>query len=61
LRAVPTDVEADGEALPRVTIEKAAGVKCERCWRYVRRVSVDPTWAGLCDRCQEALAQPTNA
>ena len=44
----------------RVTIERATGVKCERCWRYVPAVSTDPAWAGLCDRCQEALAQPVN-
>jgi isoleucyl-tRNA synthetase len=43
-----------------VTIERATGVKCERCWRYVPAVSTDPAWAGLCDRCQEALAQPVN-
>jgi isoleucyl-tRNA synthetase len=43
-----------------VTIERASGVKCERCWRYVPAVSTDPAWAGLCDRCQEALAQPVN-
>ncbi len=42
----------------RVTIERAGGVKCERCWRYVPQVSQDPDWAGLCDRCQDALAQP---
>ena len=44
-----------------VTIERADGVKCERCWRVVKSVSTDPAWAGICDRCQDALAQPTNA
>jgi isoleucyl-tRNA synthetase len=39
-----------------VIIERAGGVKCERCWRYVAEVSSDPALAGLCDRCQEALA-----
>jgi isoleucyl-tRNA synthetase len=39
-----------------VAIERAGGVKCERCWRYVPAVSTDPAWAGLCDRCQDALA-----
>ena len=58
LRAAPDGVEA---ARPQVTIERAGGVKCERCWRYVPSVSRDPAWAGLCDRCQEALAQTTNA
>jgi isoleucyl-tRNA synthetase len=55
LRPVPTDLEAQGE-VPRVTVERVGGVKCERCWRYVPNVSTDPATAGLCDRCQEALA-----
>jgi isoleucyl-tRNA synthetase len=60
LRPAPVDVEAHTEARPRVTIERAVGVKCERCWRYVRAVSTDPAWAGLCDRCQDALAETVN-
>jgi isoleucyl-tRNA synthetase len=40
-----------------ITIERAGGVKCERCWRYVPSVSKDPAWAGLCDRCHDALAE----
>ena len=55
--AAPADVEAHAEAEPRVTIERAGGVKCERCWRYVPAVSTDPDWAGLCERCQDALAE----
>jgi isoleucyl-tRNA synthetase len=43
-----------------VTIERAAGVKCERCWRYVPSVSTDPTSEGLCERCQDALAETVN-
>jgi isoleucyl-tRNA synthetase len=39
-----------------VSIERSDGVKCERCWRYVKAVSHDPAWAGICDRCQDALA-----
>ena len=46
------------ESLPGVTIDRVGGVKCERCWRYVPHVSTEPDWAGLCDRCQEALAEP---
>ena len=57
IRPAPTDVEAPGEAAPRVTIERAAGVKCERCWRIVPAVSNEPAWAGVCDRCQDALAE----
>jgi len=49
-----------GEAGPRITIERAAGVKCERCWRYVPVVSSDAATAGLCERCQDALAEKVN-
>jgi len=61
LRPAPTDVEANTEARPRVTIERAGGVKCERCWRYVPAVSSDPQWAGLCSRCQDALSRGDQA
>jgi isoleucyl-tRNA synthetase len=60
VRPAPPDVEAHAEAKLRITIERAVGVKCERCWRYVPSVSNDPAWAGLCERCQGALAEPVN-
>jgi isoleucyl-tRNA synthetase len=44
----------------RVQVEKAGGVKCERCWRFVATVRTEPDWAGICDRCVEALAEPVN-
>ncbi len=44
----------------RIEVEKAPGVRCERCWRYVPRVRTEPDWAGICDRCVEALAEPVN-
>src|SRR5262249_36132034 len=28
-----------------IAIERADGVKCERCWRMVKSVSTDPAWA----------------
>jgi isoleucyl-tRNA synthetase len=49
---------ADQPGTPAIAIERASGVKCERCWRYVKSVSSEPAWAGLCDRCQDALAEP---
>jgi len=59
LTVAPPDVEVHEEADPRITIERAGGMKCERCWRYVPVISQEPASAGLCDRCQEALAEPT--
>ena len=44
-----------------IVIARAEGVKCERCWRYVKNVSSDPEWAGLCERCQGALAEDIRA
>jgi isoleucyl-tRNA synthetase len=58
LKPAPPDVDAHEEGEPRIAIERAGGTKCERCWRYVSAISADPSWAGLCDRCQEALAEP---
>ncbi len=43
-----------------VSVERAAGTKCERCWRYVPEVSAQPDREGLCSRCVEALAEPVS-
>jgi len=40
----------------RVEVEKAPGVKCARCWRFVPSVRTEPDCAGICDRCVDALA-----
>ena len=60
LRPTPNGVVAPNAVRPRVAIERAKGVKCLRCWRYVPAVSKDPAWEGLCERCQEALAETVN-
>jgi isoleucyl-tRNA synthetase len=52
---------ADGKAPLPVTIERAGGVKCDRCWRYVSSVSADPERRGVCDRCLGALAEPVSS
>ena len=51
LRVAPTE---------GIVIERSAGIKCERCWRYVTAVSKEPEWAGLCERCHDVLAEPIN-
>jgi isoleucyl-tRNA synthetase len=53
--------EADGADSVRVDVGKARGVKCGRCWRYVPSVRTEPDWAGICDRCVDALAEPVNS
>jgi isoleucyl-tRNA synthetase len=61
VRPAPDAGEAPEAARPRIAIERAGGMKCERCWRYVDRVSSEAAWAGLCARCQDALAQTAHA
>jgi isoleucyl-tRNA synthetase len=51
---------ADTADQVRVMVERAPGIKCERCWRYVPAVTTEPDRAGICDRCVEALAEPVN-
>jgi isoleucyl-tRNA synthetase len=48
----------DGPDEVTVAVDKAPGVKCARCWRYVTGVRTEPDWAGICDRCVDALAEP---
>jgi isoleucyl-tRNA synthetase len=50
----------DGPDVVEVEVARAPGVKCERCWRYVPATRTEPEWAGLCERCVEALAEPVN-
>ncbi len=48
----------DGADSLTVEVDKASGVKCERCWRLVPSIHSDADWAGLCSRCVDALAEP---
>ncbi len=52
---------AEGPDAVQVEVEKAPGVRCDRCWRFVTRTSTEPGTAGICDRCVDALAQPGQA
>ncbi len=49
---------AEGDV--QVLVEKADGIKCERCWRYVPSVNQTPEFKGLCERCVDALAETVN-
>jgi isoleucyl-tRNA synthetase len=40
----------------RVSVQKAGGTKCARCWRIVPDVHTNGAWEGICDRCVTALA-----
>jgi isoleucyl-tRNA synthetase len=47
------------EVIPglEVTVEKADGKKCERCWNYSTHVGENPRYPAVCERCSEALAE----
>jgi isoleucyl-tRNA synthetase len=45
-----------GDAL-RATVERADGVKCERCWKYSTLVGSDPEYPAVCDTCAAALKE----
>ena len=53
-------VAAGTEVARAVAVSRAAGVKCDRCWRVVPAVSSEPDRTGLCPRCVEALADPVS-
>ncbi len=38
-----------------VTVTRAEGEKCARCWRVLPAVSTAADTAGLCDRCVKAI------
>jgi len=38
-----------------IAVSKAAGGKCERCWKYSAGVGNDATHPGVCGRCAEVL------
>jgi isoleucyl-tRNA synthetase len=52
------DPTGDPDGPVEVSVEKAVGDKCPRCWRVVR--STDGA-TGLCDRCTAALRTQTDA
>ncbi|MEQ1883895.1 MAG: isoleucine--tRNA ligase [Bryobacteraceae bacterium] len=38
-----------------VTVERADGTKCERCWKYSTKVGEDAAYPTVCDACSSAL------
>jgi isoleucyl-tRNA synthetase len=50
-------VRADGEGPDlEVSVARAEGDRCPRCWRTVPAVSTEPETLGLCERCIAALS-----
>jgi isoleucyl-tRNA synthetase len=47
--------ESEGSAV-HIVAGRAAGARCDRCWRYVPAVSAAAGREGVCPRCEDALA-----
>jgi isoleucyl-tRNA synthetase len=43
-----------------VAVERAAGRKCERCWRYTTDVGADSGFPTVCVRCAQAVSEMRN-
>jgi len=52
---------AGPESGVRITVDRADGIRCDRCWRCVSAVSTDPRHPGVCSRCEDALAEVERA
>jgi isoleucyl-tRNA synthetase len=51
--------EFKSESVPslEVTVARADGKKCERCWNYSTHVGENPRYPTCCERCSEAIAE----
>jgi len=44
-----------------ISVEKADGLKCERCWNYSSHVGEDKTYPTVCERCSAVLKELGNS
>jgi isoleucyl-tRNA synthetase len=51
--------EFSSDAVPslEVTVQRAEGKKCDRCWNYSTHVGENPRYPTICERCSEAIAE----
>ena len=47
---------SNGEGGLLITVSKAPGEKCERCWNYSTHVGEDKAYPTVCERCSAVLA-----
>ena len=55
--ASQVSLDASGPEGVSVSVSRAEGAKCERCWRVLPELSREPRVEGLCDRCVAALPE----
>jgi len=51
------DYKSDAVPSLEVGVQKADGVKCERCWNYSTHVGENTRYPTVCERCTAALAE----
>jgi isoleucyl-tRNA synthetase len=44
-----------------ITVERASGLKCERCWKYTLDTGADPRFPAICASCAAAVEETLNA
>jgi isoleucyl-tRNA synthetase len=47
----------NGTGAVTVSVSKADGQKCERCWNYSVHVGEDKNYPGVCERCSGVLKE----
>ena len=47
----------NGDAGLKITVTKAPGEKCERCWNYSTHVGEDKEYPTVCERCSAVLPE----
>ena len=45
----------NGDAVLKITVDKAPGLKCERCWNYSIHVGEEREYPSVCERCSAVL------
>jgi isoleucyl-tRNA synthetase len=58
---IVSQVELVNSAEPKIAVERATGVKCERCWKYTHDVGADPQLPTVCAACSAAIRENLNA
>jgi isoleucyl-tRNA synthetase len=48
---------SNGDSGLVITVNKAPGEKCERCWNYSPHVGEDKAYPTVCERCSAVLAE----
>jgi isoleucyl-tRNA synthetase len=51
------DYKSDGVASLEVTVQRADGKKCIRCWNYSTHVGENSRYPTICERCSEVIAE----